>query len=92
MEVLGSHDPHKKVTVLKEERIKYWLGKGATMSDTAHNLLVSKGVISGSKRRVKIPAKKVEEALVEETKVEEMDKKEDKEEAKAEEANSEETK
>jgi small subunit ribosomal protein S16 len=64
VEILGAHDPHLKKTVLKEERIKYWLSQGAQASDTVHNLLVSKGVISGEKRRVKVLAKKVEEAPV----------------------------
>lgn len=62
VEVLGSHDPHLKQTVLKEDRIKYWISKGAQASDTVHNLLVTKGIIADKKRAVKIPAKKVEEA------------------------------
>jgi small subunit ribosomal protein S16 len=70
VEVLGSYDPHRKIAVLKEERIKYWIGKGALASDTVHNLLVRKGVISEKKRSVKIP-RKVEEAKPEEMKTEE---------------------
>jgi len=90
VEVLGSYDPHSKQAVLKEERIKYWIGKGVTTSDTAYNLLVSKGLISGKKRAVKIPAKKVEETLPESPKseapkAEEKEGKEPVEEAKAEE-------
>jgi small subunit ribosomal protein S16 len=69
VEILGSYNPHNKVAVLKEERIKYWLEKGASASDTVHNLLISKGVISEKKRAVKIP-KKAEEAKTEETKKE----------------------
>jgi small subunit ribosomal protein S16 len=61
VEVLGSYDPHQKVAVLKDERIKYWLEKGAKASDSVHNLLVSKGIVSERKRVVKVPAKKVEE-------------------------------
>ena len=61
VEILGSHDPHLKKTVLKEDRIKFWLEKGAQTSDTVHNLLVAKSVISDKKRSVKLPAKKVEE-------------------------------
>jgi small subunit ribosomal protein S16 len=67
VEILGSYDPHKKVAVLKEERIKYWISKGASASDTVHNLLVSKGIISEKKRAVKIP-KKAEEEKPEEVK------------------------
>jgi len=65
VEVLGSHDPHLKQTVLNEDRIKYWLSKGAQVSDTAHNLFVSKGIISGEKKKVKLPAKKAEEKVEE---------------------------
>ena len=75
-EILGSYDPHQKVALLKEERIKYWVGKGAYVSDTAHNLFVSKGIISGKKRAVKIPAKKVEETKPEEKSAESVKKEE----------------
>lgn len=61
VEILGSYDPHRKVAVLKEERIKYWISKGAQLSDTAHNFLVSKKIISAKKRPVKIKVKKKEE-------------------------------
>lgn len=65
VEVLGSYDPHSKKTVLKEEKIKYWLGQGAQPSDSAFNLLLAKGLVTGEKRKVKMPAKKVAEAPVE---------------------------
>jgi small subunit ribosomal protein S16 len=64
VEILGSHDPHLKKTVLKEDRIKYWAGQGVQMSDTAFNLFLSKGVITGEKRKVKMP-KKIEAPLAE---------------------------
>ena len=60
IEILGSYDPHKKQAALKGERIKYWISKGAKISDTAYNLFVSQGIISGEKRKVKIPARKAE--------------------------------
>ncbi|MDP1834282.1 MAG: 30S ribosomal protein S16 [Candidatus Moranbacteria bacterium] len=65
IEVLGSYNPHSKEAVLKEDRIKYWVSKGAQMSDTAANLFMKKGVIEGTKRKVKVPAKKVEEVVAE---------------------------
>ncbi|MFA6382935.1 MAG: 30S ribosomal protein S16 [Parcubacteria group bacterium] len=65
VEVLGSYDPHSKKTVLKEEKIKYWLGQGAQPSDSAFNLLLAKGLVTGEKRKVKMPAKKVAEAPAE---------------------------
>lgn len=93
VEILGSYDPHRKIAVLKEERIKYWLSKGVKASDTAHNLLVSKGIISEKKRPVKIPKKaeevkpeevKIENKKTEESKTEEVKTEEKKEEAKTE--------
>lgn len=65
VEVLGSYDPHSKKEVLKAERIKYWVSQGAQVSDTAYNLFVSKGVLEGEKRKVKLPAKKTEPASAE---------------------------
>lgn len=52
LEVLGSYHPKTKVAVLKQERILYWMSKGAQTSATAHNLLVKKGVIRGKKMPV----------------------------------------
>jgi len=66
IEILGSYDPHLKKTTLKEDRIKYWVSQGTTFSDSAYNLMVAKGIISGDKRKVKLPAKKVAEKTEEE--------------------------
>lgn len=49
IEILGSYNPKTKETVLKNERILDWISKGAKVSDTVHNLLISKGVIQGKK-------------------------------------------
>ncbi|MDP3770152.1 MAG: 30S ribosomal protein S16 [Candidatus Sungbacteria bacterium] len=49
-EILGSYHPKTKETVLKNERILYWISKGAQASDTVYNLLISKGVMQGKKR------------------------------------------
>jgi small subunit ribosomal protein S16 len=77
--VLGSYDPHQKKAVLKADKIKEWISKGAQVSDSAYNLLVKEGVIEGKKRPVKmekpkakeIPAESAKEEKVEETKTEE---------------------
>ncbi len=65
IEVLGSHDPrHKEMTTLNTERITYWMSKGAQPTDTMHNMLISKKIITGKKINV-LPKKtvaKVEEA------------------------------
>jgi len=60
-ETLGSYHPKTKHTILKNERILYWLGKGAKVSPTVHNLLVSKGVVQGKKISVVRASNKKEE-------------------------------
>ena len=90
LEILGSYNPHTKETVLKEDRIKYWISKGAGATDTVHNLLVLKGVIKGekikgykiSKKRKEKIAKKKGEEKTETEKAEEKPKKEKPEENK----------
>lgn len=54
VEDLGSYHPETKATALKKERISYWLGVGAQPTVTAHNLLVKQGVLTTSKRAVKM--------------------------------------
>ena len=68
IEILGSHDPHSKTTILKKERILEWLGKGVQTSDVVHNLLLREGVIEGKRipRKMPRPVAK-EEPVVEET-------------------------
>ncbi len=53
LETLGHMDPHTNpaTVVLKTERIQYWISKGAQPSNTVHNLLVTKEIITGEKRR-----------------------------------------
>ncbi len=59
LEVLGSYDPRldNKIEQFKVERIKYWMRMGAKLSDTIHNLLVTKKVIADKKRNA-LPKKK----------------------------------
>lgn len=53
LEILGNYDARKNnETQLKKDRIQYWIGQGAQVSDTMHNLLVSHDVIKGEKRNV----------------------------------------
>lgn len=51
LEVLGSHDTRKekKNSEFNADRIKYWISKGAQPSDTVHNLLINKKIITGKK-------------------------------------------
>lgn len=60
IEVLGFLNPHTKEKSFKEDRIKNWLEKGAQCSDTAHNLLVSEGILKGKKRKIKMKRKEEE--------------------------------
>ena len=65
VELLGSYNSRQKISDLKEDRIKYWLSVGAKPSDTAHNILVSKKIISAGKIDVSSkPKKQVEEKAV----------------------------
>lgn len=68
LELLGHYNPHTKEAVLKADRIKHWVSKGATTSATVFNLLVSKGILSGAKRRVVRISKKRSAALAEKRK------------------------
>ncbi len=66
LEILGSYDAKMGNIALKDERIKYWIGEGAQVSDTVHNFLISKGVIEGKKvnalpKKVAIKKEVVEE-------------------------------
>ncbi len=46
LENVGTYDPMKEPTevTLKKERIEYWLGQGATPSDTVGSLLKKEGL------------------------------------------------
>ena len=69
IEILGSHDPHTKTTILKKDRILEWLSKGVQTSDTVHNLLVRDGLIEGLKVVRKMPRPEPQvEPVVEEVK------------------------
>lgn len=70
VEILGSYDPHKKASVLKKERILYWIGQGAQASPVVTNLFIREGVVTGKKIAKKMPRPVVkEEVKVEETPV-----------------------
>ncbi len=64
LEVLGNHDfRFEKNTQIDADKVKYWISKGAQVSHTVHNLLVSKNIVEGKKVNVlprKSPQKKEE--------------------------------
>jgi small subunit ribosomal protein S16 len=69
VEVLGSYDARKGkgTNHVDGEKVKYWISKGAKLSETVHNLLVDQKIIGGKKINVLpknkiINAKKAKEA------------------------------
>ncbi|MFZ5364396.1 MAG: 30S ribosomal protein S16, partial [Patescibacteria group bacterium] len=65
LEILGHYYPKKeaKLVDLKEERLKYWMEKGAKLSETVNNLLVNQGIVDAPKERVvKISKKRAAKA------------------------------
>jgi small subunit ribosomal protein S16 len=65
VEIVGSYDPHKKTTILKKERVLYWMGQGAQVSDAVHNMLVREGIVEAKKIAKKMPRPVVKEVPVE---------------------------
>ncbi|MCD4694020.1 30S ribosomal protein S16 [bacterium] len=62
LEIFGFYNPHDKILEVKEDRIKYWISKGAQMSPTVNNLLIDKKIIEGEKVKAsKVGKKKKEE-------------------------------
>jgi len=67
-EVLGSYDARHGEPVIKADRLRHWIGMGAQVSDTVHNILVKEKIIKGPKKNVLPPKKKsVEETKAKET-------------------------
>lgn len=58
LEVLGSYDARRgEKAEFKNEKIVYWISKGAQVSGTVHNILVDRKVVGGKKINV-LPKKK----------------------------------
>jgi len=60
VEVLGSYDARKGkgTNHVDGERVKYWISKGAQVSDTVHNFLVDQKILTGKKINV-LPKNKI---------------------------------
>lgn len=80
LDILGSYNARKKGELkLKGDEIKEWVSKGAQVSDTVHNLLISEKIIIGQKINVLPPkkkTKKIEQAKEEKSSKETVPKKE----------------
>ncbi len=55
---LGSYNPRTKATNIDAEAVKGWVAKGAQLSGTVNNLLITRGIIEGKKVNV-LPKKTV---------------------------------
>ena len=60
LEILGSYNPFTKELITKKDRIEYYIGNGAQMSNTVNNLLLENKIIEGEKRKASKPGKKEE--------------------------------
>lgn len=73
VEILGTYDVKGGKTSFNAEKIKHWISKGAKLSPTMHNFMVSEKIISGKKINVlpkKSPIKKEGSEISVEAKVE----------------------
>jgi small subunit ribosomal protein S16 len=61
LEILGSYNPFTKELQTSQERVEYYLGNGAQMSNTVNNLLVEKNIVKRDKVKASKPGKKTEE-------------------------------
>ena len=54
LEIVGNYNPRRnpRELILKADRIKDWLAKGAEASDTVWNLLVDEKIVEGKKHSV----------------------------------------
>lgn len=54
VEDLGAYNPFTKSGTFNKERVRHWLTVGAKPTVTAHNLLISQGVVEGKKISVRM--------------------------------------
>lgn len=52
LKVVGTYNPKMGIAKFDDEAIKHWISKGAQISDTMHNFLVSQKIIEGKKKNV----------------------------------------
>ncbi len=62
VEDLGWYNPHQNKMEVKKERVAHWLKNGVQVTDSAHNILVELGAITGKKIAVHKQPKKTEGA------------------------------
>jgi small subunit ribosomal protein S16 len=64
VELLGTYNPRSKALTLNEEQVKHWISKGAQPTGSIHNLLITKGVITGKKVNVLSKHRRIEKVGV----------------------------
>lgn len=69
LEEVGFYNPLTKEKVLRPERIKFWLKRGAKPSDSLHNLLVKSGILKAKKIPLHKKSKKIKEKKGTEAKI-----------------------
>ncbi len=62
LEILGAYNPHTKELKIEADRVKHWISKGAQMSPTVNNLLITKEIIKGDRLKASKRGKKALEA------------------------------
>lgn len=65
LEILGTYHPLSKPAAinLHDDRVQYWISKGAQCSDTVWNLLVDRKTVTGEKRKITRMTKRHAERL-----------------------------
>ena len=68
LENLGNFNPltQPPTITFKNDRIQYWISKGAQASDTVWNLLVDQKLVTGDKRKKQSVSKRRKEKLAKE--------------------------
>ncbi len=76
LEILGHYNPRTNPPTisLKNDRITYWISKGAQCSNTVWNLLLDQNVVKGEKRKSIKLSKKRREKIAKNNKAKEMAK------------------
>lgn len=82
LEILGFYNPYSKELKVKADRVKYWISKGSTMTDSINNLFIENKIIEGKKSKNSKPGtpnkRKAEKAekTKQKTEIEKAEKKE----------------
>jgi small subunit ribosomal protein S16 len=84
LEILGSYNQYEKNLQVKGDRVKYWLSKGAQMTNSINNLFLDHKIIEGEKVKNSKPGtpNKIKQAKAEKEKEKEVAKAQEAEAAK----------